>query len=235
MRGCLFVLLLAAAFVGGGLWFGGPPAAGYLIEAGLTSGGLRAEAIDVTVDTEPRWEVVTGRVDRVEVIAVGASLGDVEAGAIDVDLTGVDLGGRSFEAVSGTLDEVNVPGESAAVGPASVELEGRAEAARAIVNIPAFAVEELITSAIEAETGRAVDRVTLVAPDRIAFRLSGVDAEMTLSLEDGRVVGRTNLGGQNVTLFDPAESLALQLDDLRVDEAGLTLSGVLDFARLLGG
>src|SRR5919112_3846543 len=108
MRGCLTILVLAAAFVVGAIWFGGPPLAGTVVEASLTGAGLTADELDVTVSSDPPLGLVTGRADRVSIHATGVGWGSIEAESMDLDLIGVDLFGRTATSADGTFDGVAV-------------------------------------------------------------------------------------------------------------------------------
>lgn len=233
MRGCLTVLVLAAAFLVGGIWFGGPPLAGTVVEASLTGAGLTADDLDVTVSSDPPLGLVTGRADRVAIHASGVAWGGIEAESMDLDLTGVDLFARTATAADGRFDGVEVPGPGGGAPIlASVELSGPADAAPTTVRVDRPTVERVALAAFEAEFDVRPDAVSLAAPDEVRVTVGGRELAAHLEIAaDGAVVARSALG--TVSIMDARSSLPLVLTGLSLGPDGLVLNGSLDVASLL--
>jgi hypothetical protein len=233
MRGCLTILVLAAAFVIGAIWFGGPPLAGTVIEASLTGSGLTADELDVNVSSDPPLGLVTGRVDRVSIHATGVGWGGIEADSMDLDLVGVDLFGRTAASADGTFEGVGV--EAPGGGPpilAAVDVSGPADAAATTVTIDRPTVERLALAAFEAEFNTRPEAVALVAPDEVRVTVGGRELPAHLEIsEDGAIVAKSALG--TVSIMDARASLPLVLTGLRLGDDGLVLNGTLDVTSLL--
>jgi len=104
MKGCLTVLVLAALFLFSGAWLAGPPVAGFLLETALTTGGLRSNDLEVTVDSEPRFELLGGHADRVRIRATAASYRELSIERLVVDMDDVGLVDRRADQVEGELE-----------------------------------------------------------------------------------------------------------------------------------
>jgi hypothetical protein len=226
MRGCLFVLLAAATFVVAGSWFGGPTLAGYLVGAGLDAAGFEARERRIDATTDPPIEVLGGAVDRVEITASGATIGDLTAGSLHVILFGVDLVGRSFRSIEGELIDVTIRGAGGSVDAERIDLTGEAGAVRATVRVRQAAVADLVASALRRELGFSVGQVTLEAPDVVVFSLAGLRATGRLRVEDGALWLAAQVPG------DPRVELIEAGDPLTLREVGvgeeLLLVGTLD-------
>ena len=237
MRGCLSVLVLASLFAAAGVWFGGRPAAAFLLDTGLTAGGFRAAEREVVVEADPPFVLVGGRADAVHLRASGVEFADgVTASELDLTLSSVDILGRTFERVDGDLSGVVLeqPGRGA-IGPLTLELAGEADSAEATAVLAANALLPLLRGAIESTVGAQPSGITLVAPDRVTFRIESVGANSRFIVVDGGLALRIAVPGVNpetIRLLEPPD--ALQLTAVRVAPSGLTLSGLLDVAGLIG-
>src|SRR3954469_12931376 len=110
MRGCLSVLVLGLVFVLAVTWLGGPLLAGAVVERVLAGSGFAGDATSVTVTADPPLELLVGHVDRLEVRARDARVGQLDAQRLAVELTDVDLLTRRFSHVDGRLDGVVLHG-----------------------------------------------------------------------------------------------------------------------------
>jgi hypothetical protein len=184
MRGCLFVLVLAAVFVVAGAWFGGPALAGVAIGTALDGAGFESRTRTIDVANDPPIAVLTGRVDEVRIGADDASFEGLAADRLDVTLFGVDLAGRSFATIEGELTGVMLLGSDGRATPArSISLIGEPESVRATVHLAPDVVEVLVAAAIEQQLGFTVGSVTLEAPDRLVFEAGPIRATARLTIE----------------------------------------------------
>lgn len=232
MRGFLGVLIIAAAFVAGIAWFGGPPLAETLVEASLTNSGFAADELDVTVRSEPPLAVVVGRADRVQIEATGVRWNDLRAGSMSMRLDGVDLIGRTATTADGRLVDVELAttdGDPALVG---ITIAGPADRARTTVAIDEATVNRITLAAFEKEFGVRPDSAELVAPDGIRVQRGTLELSGTLRVDaDGTLVVASSLG--TVRLVEPDPSIPLRLSGVSVGPGGLELVGTLDLESLI--
>ena len=117
MRGCLSVLIIAAAFLVGVVWFGGVPLAETVVEASLTASAFEADELDVTVGADPPLQLALGRADRVEIEATGVRWEDLRAGSMSMRLDGVDLLARTATTADGEFRDVERGGRRRDIRP----------------------------------------------------------------------------------------------------------------------
>ena len=232
MRGCLSVLIIAAAFLVGIVWFGGVPLAETVVEASLTSSAFEADELDVTVSADPPLVLALGRADRVEIEATGVRWVDLRAGSMSMRLDGVDLLARTATTADGQFRDVELAvagGEPALV---AIGISGPADGARTTIDIDGPTVSRIALSAFEEEFGTRPDSAELVAPNQVRVTLAGRQLSGTLAVEaDGALVVETGLG--KVRLVEPDPSLPLRLMSVSVVDGGLALTGTLDVSALL--
>ena len=231
MRGCLSVLVIAALFVLGVGWFGGPPIASAVVRTALTSSGLEADDLQVTVEANPPLEVALGRADEVTVEGSNVRWNDLRAESLTLTLRTVNLIDRTAESADGFLDNVDLAAPGADPVVASVTFAGAADAAKTTVRIDAATVEQLALDAFERALGAKPDAVTLVGPNliRVRTRLGTVDG--TMEIDSGSLVVRASIA--TITLVDPGSSTPIKLTGLAVHDGSLELTGTLDVSSLL--
>ena len=237
MRGCLSVIVLAAAFAAAALWFGGPTAAAFLVDGALTTAGFQAAERHVAVEADPPLELATGKADAVRLRATDAEFpAGVTADELDLALGGVDVLDRDFETVTGRLEGAAVEAVGGgAIGPMTVDVDGPADAAEVTAHLPAASFLPLVRGALANAIGASPGDVRLTAPDRVTFSVGGVGANGRILVDDGALALRVSVPGadpETLTIFDPPA--ALEVRDARVDEDGLTLEGQLDVEDLIG-
>src|SRR5215217_2883840 len=128
MRGCLSVIVVAALFILGALWFGGPPLAGTVVEATLAGSGFVAAEMDVEVEAEPPLTLVGGRADRITIHASDVLWHGLHAGTMTLAIDDVDLFARTAGHVEGSFEDVELRAESGSTIPVTIALEGPADA-----------------------------------------------------------------------------------------------------------
>lgn len=233
MRGCLSVLVLAALFALGALWFGGPPIASTVLEATLTSGGFTADELDVTVETALPPRLVLGRADRVTIQARGVKWNGLEAESMALEMNDVDLFARSAGQTDGSFDGVVLLGPDDEPVVVSIDLNGPAEAATTTVRVDRQTVERIAKAAFEAEFGIKADAFELVPPNTIRMTVAGQSVSGRLEVFSDSGLTASSPLGPSVTLVAPEPSLPLTLTGLSVTGGGLVLTGTLDVNRLI--
>jgi hypothetical protein len=232
MRGCLSVLIIAAAFLVGIVWFGGVPLAETVVEASLTSSAFEADELDVTVHADPPLVLALGRADRVEIEATGVRWEELRAGSMSMRLDGVDLLARTATTADGQFRDVELAvagGDPALVG---IGISGPAGGARTTIDIDGPTVNRVALAAFEEKFGTRPDAADLVAPDGIRVRLGGNELLGTLRVDsDGALVVVSGLG--TVRLVEPDPSIPLRLTGVSIVNGGLELTGTLDVSALL--
>jgi hypothetical protein len=231
MRGCLFVVLLGLAVLGGAAWFAGPPIAGVVVTTTLTAGGMTAGTLDVDVETDPPIAVAVGRIDRLTITAEDVAWNDLTAASMDLELTDVDLLARTADETEGRFVDVVI--EAADGEPVLVDIDfaGPAEAAATSVAIDRASAQRLAAGAFEAQLGIAPESVDLIAPSTIRFSASGSSVDGRLAVTpNGAIEASTPLGTFEV--FDGG-GLPLELTGVAVGPDGLQVTGLLDISSLL--
>ena len=232
MRGCLSVLVLAAAFIFGLVWFGGPPIAATVVKASLANAGFKADTLDVTVGADPPLLLAIGRADQVQIEAAGVQWNGLHAGSVSLRLGGVDLLGRTATTADGRFGQVELP--TAQGGPAlgTVTISGAASRARTTILIDGATVNRLALDAFEQKVGARPDGADLVAPNQIRVRIGGNSLTGTLQVQaDGALIVTTSIG--TIRLVEPDPAIPFTLTGVSAGPAALELTGTTDVASLL--
>jgi hypothetical protein len=235
MRGCLFVLVVAAAILGVAAWFGAPPLASTVITSALDGSGYHARVSTVTVTADPPVRLLLGRADRVTIDGTDVTWRTFQAARLQLTLDDVDLFGRSAGSIHGTITgavlQANDPG---AAPTAEVTIDGSGAAAHATIRVSGNAVDGLVRARFSSSYGVVVTSISLIAPDTLRIEAPGTTVEGRLRIDDtGALVLVTGLGTAEVFRFDA--SFPLQLTAVRVAGTDLELDGTLDADTLLGG
>lgn len=235
MRGCLAVLLLAAAFSLGAVWVAGPPVASGIVTVGLGLAGLQAERTEVTVVADPPPRLLIGRADRILIRATNASFGGLTAAHVELVLVDVGLVDRRAASVSGRLDGIVAGASDERLAVSSVTIDGAGAEADATARVTADAIEALAARAIGDAIGQAPGSVALVGSDVLTFTVGGVSAQARLAADDvGNIVAVGVPGASGPTVLVRAASTApLQVDGLAVEGDEVVVRGKLDVGDLL--
>ena len=234
MRGCLFVLILGAAILGGAAWFGSPVLASAVIANALDGSGFTAATRTVKATADPPPRLLTGRADRVEIEATDVDFRTFHAAALDLVLTDVDLFARTAGGISGTIDDAAMRTNEGVAAEADVTVEGSGRDADATIIVDAATVERVVTDAFQREFDISVTDVVLVEPDILRVSAGPTSVEGRLEVDaTGAISLGTPIGSAAILAFDP--TFPLRLESLRVDEGNLEVDGVLDATALLGG
>lgn len=232
MRGCLAVLVLAAAFLIGAVWVGGPPLAAVGVGMGLREAGFVGRGMTVDVVTDPPLELLTGRVDRVEIGANDVVFDRLAARRLDLVLLDVHLLDRAFAAVDGVLHDAAIAQGDGSVPVERIDLDGPAGAARAVVTIDGADVERLATTALNDRIGLPLGSVTLHAPDllRLSVPTGSFDGRLVIEPDGGLAVATDSPGNLRVVIVEPDP---LVLRSVTVIDGQLILTGTFDLASEL--
>jgi hypothetical protein len=231
VRGCLSVLIIAAVFLVGIVWFGGVPLAETVVEASLTSSAFEADELDVTVHADPPLVLALGRADRVQIEARGVRWEDLRAGSMTMRLDGVDLLGRTATTADGQFRDVELAvagGDPALVG---IAIHGPADGARTTIEIDGPTVNRIALAAFEKTFGTRPDSAELVAPNGVRVGIGDTELNGTLRVEADGLVVSSGLG--TIRLVEPDPSLPLRLTSVSIVDDGLALTGTLDVSALL--
>jgi hypothetical protein len=232
VRGCLFVLVLAALLALAGGWLGGPVLAAALVEGGLASAGFEGRNTVVRVTSDPPIAVLGGTLQRVEIGADDAHVDEIGARRIDLTLLGMNLVDRSVTGIDGHLSAVTFASAPDAPAISSIELHGKADDADAVLKMGSRSIERYAAERIDAAVGVDVGAAELREPDLLRFSVAGVGIEGRLVIEpDGRLALAADLpGNPRISLLDPAP---LRVDSVVVLDDQLVLTGNLDVEALL--
>ena len=103
MRGCLFVVILAALVVSVVAWFGSPVLASTVISAALENAGYHAGSSTVTATSSPPPKLLLGRADRVEIAGTDVDFRTFHAASLSLVLTDVDVLARTADRIRGRI------------------------------------------------------------------------------------------------------------------------------------
>jgi hypothetical protein len=238
VRGCLFTLALAFVVLALLVVFGLPAIAAGVLTAGVRAAGLDSNDITVNVTSDPPWDLVGLRADRVRVRATTATFRGLHVGALDVTLQDVALVDRTAGGVNGQLTGVTVPNVGGRpLGLAAITLRGGGSEVTATTTIAAVDAQTLVASEIASATGLnlPVTAVHLAAPNKVVVNAAGLTATATLSVDASGNLVATVPGIGAVTVLRAGQDLPIRLTSVKVDSAGgLVLAGTLSVS-LLGG
>jgi hypothetical protein len=234
MRGCLFVLALAAAVLAAVAWFGSPILASALISTALENAGYHAASTTITATSNPPPRLLLGRADRVEIVGTDVDFRTFHAASLDVVLTDVDVVGRTAARISGRISGAELSTAGGEATSADVDIDGPAGAADARIVIDAATVDRVVRSTFQQKFGVAVSTTDLVAPDTLRITALGTTVQGRLLVDaNGAIAFSSPLGSSPILSLDP--SFPLRLRAVRIDAGNLRIDATLDAEQLLGG
>jgi len=235
MRGCLSVLVLAAALIAGVAWFAAPPLASTVIGAVLSGTGYQAASTTITATADPPIRLLFGRADRVTIDGRDVTWRTFRTARLQLTLDDVDLFGRTAGTIQGTITGAELQTTGAESPPtADVTIDGSGAEASATIRVSGAAVDRLVRARFASSYQVAVTSTALVAPNTLQVVAPGATVEGRLTIDgSGALVLVTRLGSAQVFAFDP--SFPLRLTAVRVVGTDLELDGTLDANALLGG
>lgn len=234
MRGCLFVLVLGAAILGGAAWFGSPILASTVIATALQNAGYHAATSTVTATSNPPPKLLLGRADQVEIRGTDVDFRAFHAASLDLVLTDVDVVGRTAARISGRIVGAELATTDGTATTADVDIDGAAGAADASIVVDAATVDRVVKATMKQKFGITVSATELIAPDTL--RITAVGATVTGRLvvdASGAITLSTPLGSSPILSLDP--SFPLRLRAVAAVEGDLRIDATLDAEALLGG
>jgi hypothetical protein len=234
MRGCLFILVLAAAVLAGMAWFGSPVLASTVISSALDNGGYHAASSTVTATSNPPLKLLLGRADRVEIAGADVDFRTFHAASIDLVLTDVDVIGRTAGRISGRITGAEMTTTAGEVTSADIDIAGDAGAAAATIVVDHATVTRVVMATFQQKLGVAAGTVELIAPDKLRITAPGALVEGRLLVDSsGAIAFSTSLGSSPILSLDP--SFPLRLRSVQIEAGDLRIDAVLDAESLLGG
>jgi hypothetical protein len=233
VRGCLFVLIVAALVVSVGAWFGAPPLAGAIVDAELRNAGFEATTLDTTVTADPPLRLLLGHADEIHIQATDVAFRTFHARRLDLTLTDANLDGRFFTAIRGTISGAQVTTQDGIPTTAEVSIDGDASGAGAEIRVDGATVDRVVRATLADDVGVAITRTELVEPDLLRIVTPAATIEGRLIVDgSGAIALSTRLGETRILGLDP--SFPLRLDAVRVVDGNLRIDATLDAEALLG-
>lgn len=206
-----------------------PLIAGPLLGGVMRDMGVRADTVNVSVALlDPG--LVVGRSRQVTIDATNVDLAPASIGSFHLALGNVSFFERSFESVSGELDDVRLALGDDVVSATSATVAGNADAADVTARFAADQVAQLLTIAA-AHSGLTLDKVT-VTDSGVRVSTHGVEADARLLVRGGALLIDPGVGGPRV-LLQPEPSDPWRLTDVWFSDRGMNLAGTVDVAQIV--
>jgi len=228
LRGIIKFLVFSTLLVALLVFIGVPLLAGPLLAGMARDAGLEGDGVEVSVNLLGPG-LFSGRASEVRVRAEDVTVPRAMIGRLDLTLHGVSPADRTFESVTGHLEDVRVSGPGGlSVMIRSVDLDGPAETTRARGELSAEDSEVLVAQ-VARDAGLTVDRVRLEAgglllirgeqETQARFRVAG--AALILETDDRQEV-----------VVAPVPSEPWRLETVSVTQDGLAIELTVDVRRL---
>ena len=220
LRFVAWFALLVAGFVLVAL----PLVMGPLLANVLRDTGVHADDVNVQVALfDPG--LVLGRSRQVTVSATNVEMAPAKVGSINVTLGNVNFLDRSFETVSGELEDVQLTLGKDTVSADYATVDGPAGAATVTARFAAAQVAQLLTIAA-AHNGLKLDDVR-VSDSGVTVTVHGISARAQVIVSAGALLLDPGLG-VTVVLLQPTRNDPWSLTDAWFSTNGLNLSGTVD-------
>jgi hypothetical protein len=213
LAGLIRFALFSAILIGLLVFVAIPLVTQSLVTSAIRDAGLQADDVDVSIDLLGLG-ILNGRAPSVHVVADDVTVPRAVIGHIDLRLTDVSMTDRSFQSITGTLDDVLVMGPLGLPFTVDrIDLDGPAEHTRARGRIGADQGEAFIEQ-VARDAGIEVDQVTL-GDGHLVMENDGRSTDADLRI-DGDALILEQPGAQPVVLLAPAPSEHWSLQDVRV-------------------
>jgi hypothetical protein len=225
LRFLAFFVLLVAAFVLVAL----PLLLGPLLTDMVRNAGMKADTLSVSVAPfDPT--LLLGRARKVTLIASGVDASPARIGSVNLSVGDASYFDRSFQTVTGSIDDVTVTVNDAPVHIGDVSVDGPADAASATARLSATDTDRLIRLAGR-RAGLIIDEVH-VGDSGVTVKVSGIESDAKLAVSGGALVLDPGVGGP-IVLLQPAPSDPWQLKEAWVSADGLNVRAVVDMTELV--
>ena len=236
MRGFLVFLVLAIVGLGAFVFFALPALVGPLVINAVRDAlpfGDQSLQIDVSVSG---LGLLDGRIDAIHVrganlTARGAYAG-VSIGTLDLTALRVQIGNHAFDAVSGGLDNLQLPmtdGHSLSV--TRVDVSGGSTAVSGAVHFSGKDAVAFITRTLAGQ-GVAATGVEL-GDGGVSLVVFGKRLEFALGVEGGALIVPDAPGGGSIPLLEPGTNDRWRLTGVSVTPDAIQLDAVMDADALL--
>jgi hypothetical protein len=215
------------------LWFGLPIGVSALASGALNSSGFSGTDTKVAVSANPPLVLLTGHADAIHITSSDATLGSLKANTVDVTLGSVDLLGRTFGSVTGTLSGVQVAAPNGdPVNIDQVTLTGPGASTTATATMSTATAQALAQSQLGAVG--VVSRVSFKSPDVVVMKIASGTFTGRLVTANGSLILVPNSSTvPSVILIDPSGGNPFHADSVSIGPTGLTLVGTMDVEKLL--
>ncbi len=231
-RGCLVSIVVFVTLVLGVLWFALPPVVGGLAAGVLDAVGVHGTGTRVDVGADPPLRLILLDADRVRVRSDDVEIQNVHADSLDITLRDVSISGRRFAFIEGTMSGVRVTADSGTTLEAeTVRITGPAEAAGVAITLNRASVQSLISTAVTASTGNAVNRITLASPDRVAVATPRGTVDGRLRVSPAGELFLALASGEQIPLVATGADPPGRLRSVQVAGDGLELAGLIDLTQ----
>lgn len=227
LRFVMFFLALASLLVFVVL----PAAISPLLTQYVRDMGVSADDLSVSIDTfDPA--LLSGRAGRLHVQGTNVEIGRARVGELDVTLGDVSFFDRSFQSLSGQLDDVAVRAGGASASALQVNVLGPSGEASATGHFDSQQSEDMIMAAAR-RMGVPLDHANVV-DGGLRLSAGGFEVSAGIAVEGGALVLRPQFGDP-ILLLQPATSDPWRLEEAFVTSAGITVRGTVDAAFIARG
>ena len=236
MGGFLRFLASFALLVAGFVLVALPLLMGPLLVGVVRDMGVRADTVNVSVAMfDPT--LFLGRSRQVTLSGTNVDLAPARIGSFRLALGGVSFFDRTFDTVSGELDNVQLNLGTDVVSADTATVDGPANAATVTATFAPAQVAQLLT-VTAAHNGLKLDSVA-VTDAGVSVTVHGVEASAELSVVGGALLLRPNGALAHpgvfgtVVLLQPGRNDPWSLTDAWFSASGLNLSGTVDVATIV--
>ena len=192
--------------------------------------GLRGDDLNVSIEYfDP--SLLGGNAESLTIRGRNVELPPALVGNLDLRFGNVSLIDRTFETITGQLDNVTLAAGGLTVQVASVQVDGPAAAALATGRFSADQTELLVEGAAR-RAGLELEDVRLV-DGGLRMSLAGLETGAGIAVQGGALVLSPE-AGPAVLLMQPAPSDPWRLSEAFVSSSGVTVRGVFDATTLAG-
>lgn len=231
MGGFLRFLAWFALLVAGFVLVALPLLLGPLLASQLRDAGVRADSVNVGVALfDPG--LVLARSRQLTLSATNVDMAPARIGSLNVALGNVNFLERTFETVTGELQDIALTMGSDTVTAESAAIDGPSDAATVTVHFAAAQVAQLLT-VTAAHNGLKLDDVQ-VSDSGVTVKVSGVSASARLIVRAGALLLDPGIGGM-VVLLQPTKNDSWRLTDAWFTTSGLNLAGTVNVAAIVHG